>query len=113
MAQIAITAPVIVWFHRANLPVQFPIYRIPYKRPPTISNIVPTVENENANATANTASQLNSDAGYITKGIRTSHGPNANIINKIQNPAFFPMGAAWVCPAETQPWECTIPSSCI
>lgn len=54
MAQIAITAPVIVWFHRSNLPVQFPIYRIPYKRPPTISNIVPTVENENANATANT-----------------------------------------------------------
>ena len=57
----------------------------------TEATIVKTVAIENAATTATIANVFASAAGYIRSGISTSHGPNANIKNRIQgvNERFF------------------------
>jgi len=70
------------------------ILRSPWTDASTIVSIVNRVVRPNTDTTTTTLGILCLAAGYITRGINGSQGPNTNIVNRTQGVRLCP-GAAW------------------
>ena len=79
-------APAMAWVKRSRRP-SF-AKDTPHAVSITMVSMVPMVTIEKTAATRNVPNMLLSAAGYISSGIRGSHGPNTKIVNNIHGVRF-------------------------
>ena len=100
-------------FHFSKKFVLMLIFDMPFISANTNAIIVKIVANENVNEIPSTPNQSPREAGYITSGIRISHGPSTNKMNSTQKFAEFDIGAeceCWASGASSPPQPDTSPS---